>query len=113
MMEFFESYDVSRNVWFGVTVENKKHGLPRINKLRQLKAYIRFLSIEPLLEDIGKLDLTNIQWVIVGGESGPKARPMKLEWKRISNTSAKSKMFSSFLSSGADGKQTKKTCKES
>ena len=82
MVEFFRSYEVSQNVWLGVTVENKEYGLPRINKLRQVKAYIRFLSIEPLLEDLGKLNLKDIQWVIVGGESGPQARPIEADWAR-------------------------------
>ena len=68
------------NVWLGVTVENRKHGLPRIEHLRRVTANVRFLSIEPLLEDLGEIDLTDIHWVIVGGESGPKARPMKPEW---------------------------------
>ncbi len=80
MAAFFQSYDPSRNVWLGVTVENKKHGLPRLNTLRHIKAQVRFLSMEPLLEDLGKLDLTGIHWVIVGGESGPRARPMKPAW---------------------------------
>jgi len=71
---------VPDNVWLGVSVENRKYGLPRIDDLRKIKASIRFLSVEPLLEDIGEIDLTDIHWVIVGGESGPKARPMKREW---------------------------------
>lgn len=68
------------HVWWGVSVENKKHGVPRIEPLRSAPARVRFLSIEPLLEDLGDLDLTGIHWVIVGGESGPGARPMKREW---------------------------------
>ena len=68
------------NVWMGVSVENKRHGVPRIDCLRQVPAAVRFLSIEPLLEDVGELDLTGIHWVIVGGESGHGARPMKPEW---------------------------------
>lgn len=68
------------NVWLGVTVENRKHGLPRIEHLRRVPALVRFLSIEPLLEDLGPLDLSGIHWVIVGGESGPLARPMRPEW---------------------------------
>ncbi|MBN1621850.1 MAG: DUF5131 family protein [Endomicrobiales bacterium] len=63
-----------------VTVENKRHGLPRIDLLRKIKANVRFLSIEPLLEDLGNINLAGIHWAIVGGESGPKARPMKAEW---------------------------------
>jgi protein gp37 len=80
MEEFFSTYEASNNAWLGVTVENKQHGVPRIDRLRKINAHVRFLSIEPLLEDLGKIDLSGIQWVIVGGESGPKARPMKLEW---------------------------------
>jgi protein gp37 len=68
------------NIWWGVSVEDQKYGLPRINHLRRTAAKVRFLSIEPLLEDLGEIDLTGIAWVIVGGESGPGARPMKKEW---------------------------------
>ncbi len=68
------------HVWWGVSVENKKHGLPRIDHLRQAPASIRFLSIEPLLEDLGAVNLEGISWVIVGGESGHGARPMEEEW---------------------------------
>lgn len=79
LAEYFANRIVPRNVWLGVTVEIKKTK-NRIDVLRNIDAKIRFLSIEPLLEDIGDLDLTNIHWVIVGGESGAKARPMKKEW---------------------------------
>ncbi len=72
--------ETPNNVWLGVTVENRKHGLPRIAFLRQILAKVRFLSIEPLLEDLGELDLTGIHWVIVGGESGTHARPMRISW---------------------------------
>jgi protein gp37 len=68
------------NIWWGVSVEDRKHGLPRIDHLRQAPAKVRFLSIEPLLEDLGEINLSGIAWVIVGGESGPGARPMKREW---------------------------------
>lgn len=68
------------NIWWGVSVENRKHGLPRIEHLREAPAHIRFLSIEPLLEDLGTFSLKGIRWVIVGGESGPRARPMAKEW---------------------------------
>ncbi|MBZ5706250.1 MAG: phage Gp37/Gp68 family protein [Acidobacteriia bacterium] len=69
-----------RNIWWGVSVEDKKYGLPRVDHLRQVPAKVRFLSIEPLLEDLGEIDFSGISWVIVGGESGPGARPMKKEW---------------------------------
>ena len=68
------------NIWWGVSVEDRKHGLPRVDHLRQSPAKVRFLSIEPLLEDLGEIDLSGIAWVIVGGESGPGARLMKREW---------------------------------
>jgi protein gp37 len=68
------------HVWLGVSVEDRKHGVPRIDVLRDVPAGVRFLSIEPLLEDVGRIDLRGIDWVIVGGESGPGARPMKPEW---------------------------------
>lgn len=82
MRKYFSQKErvVPENVWLGVSVENRKYGLPRIDELREINTSIRFLSVEPLLEDIGKMDLTGIHWVIVGGESGPKARPMKQEW---------------------------------
>jgi protein gp37 len=69
-----------QHIWWGVSVENRKHGLPRIKHLRASQAAVKFLSIEPLLEDLGKIDLRGIDWVIVGGESGPRARPMEYEW---------------------------------
>jgi protein gp37 len=80
MFEYFSQREVPKNVWLGVTVENKYDGLPRIEKLRKLDATVLFLSVEPLLEDLGIIDLTNIDWVIVGGESGNQARPMDKSW---------------------------------
>jgi len=68
------------HIWWGVSVENRKHGLPRLEHLLASKAAVRFLSVEPLLENLGTLDLHGISWVIVGGESGNGARPMKEEW---------------------------------
>lgn len=78
--QYFATRPCPQNVWLGVSVEDKKHGLTRIDYLRQVNAHIRFLSVEPLLEDVGKLNLIDIHWVIVGGESGHRARPMKPEW---------------------------------
>jgi len=69
-----------QHIWWGVSVEDKQYGLPRIEDLRNTNAEVRFLSVEPLLEDIGRLDLRGIDWMIVGGESGAGARPMKKEW---------------------------------
>jgi protein gp37 len=68
------------HIWWGVSVENRKHGLPRVEHLRAAPAAIRFLSIEPLLEDLGTINLDGISWIIVGGESGCGARPMEKEW---------------------------------
>jgi len=70
------------NVWWGVSVEDKKYGVPRISSLQHTNVNLRFLSIEPLLEDIGLLSLDGIDWVIVGGESGHGARAMKESWVR-------------------------------
>jgi protein gp37 len=68
------------HIWWGVSVEDRTHGLPRLEHLRAAPAGLRMLSVEPLLEDLGTLNLDGIGWVIVGGESGPGARPMALAW---------------------------------
>src|SRR5450755_2733560 len=70
------------HIWWGVSVENRQHGLPRIDLLRDSPAQVRFLSIEPLLEQLGPINLKGVNWVIVGGESGPGARPMAADWVR-------------------------------
>ncbi|TCK18269.1 protein gp37 [Thiogranum longum] len=80
MHQYFQSHSVPDNAWLGVSVEDKEYGKPRIRDLQKIKARTRFLSIEPLLEDLGKLPLSNIHWVIVGGESGISARPMQETW---------------------------------
>lgn len=79
MSEYFASSTIPINAWLGVTVENRA-SKNRIDILRKLNAPIRFLSCEPLLEDLEYIDLNNIDWVIVGGESGTRARPMCAEW---------------------------------
>lgn len=68
------------NVWLGVTVENRRNGLRRLEQLRTIPARVRFLSAEPLLEDLGAIDVTGIHWVIVGGESGHGYRQMEQGW---------------------------------
>lgn len=68
------------HIWWGVSVENRRHGLPRVEHLRSSPAAVRFLSVEPLLENLGDFDLSGIHWVIAGGESGPGARPMARAW---------------------------------
>lgn len=80
MNEYFQTRQVPDNAWLGVSVEDKKYGIPRIGYLQTIKAKTRFLSIEPLLEDLGRFSLKGIHWVIVGGESGVKARPMEESW---------------------------------
>jgi protein gp37 len=69
------------HVWRGVSIEDRA-ALPRLDHLRATKAYVKFLSIEPQLEDLGDIDLTDIDWVIVGGESGKRARPFDMTWMR-------------------------------
>ncbi len=112
MARFFRDYLASTNAWLGVTVENKQHGIPRIAQLRNVKAHVRFLSIEPLLEDLGALNLSGIHWVIVGGESGPKARLMKPEWvmaiKRQCEEQNVAFFFKQWGGWGADGKKRAK-----
>ncbi|HUO15589.1 MAG TPA: phage Gp37/Gp68 family protein [Verrucomicrobiae bacterium] len=71
-----------KNIWWGVSVEDKHYGVPRIAHLRQSGAKVNFLSVEPLLEDLGNINLRNIDWMIVGGESGPGARPLNARWVR-------------------------------
>ncbi len=68
------------HIWWGVSVENKKQGLPRLRDLQEAPVSVRFLSVEPLLEGLGRMNLRGIHWVIVGGESGHGARPLKREW---------------------------------
>ena len=79
MEELAPKLNWPKNVWIGVSVENRDT-LWRVKHLRKVPANVRFLSIEPLLESIGRFSLKKIDWVIVGGESGPKARPMEEEW---------------------------------
>lgn len=79
MAEYLKTKVLPENVWLGITVENKA-SVNRIKYLQNIEATIRFLSVEPLLEDLGKLNLEDIHWVIVGGESGNRARPMLSEW---------------------------------
>ena len=79
MAEYFETRNIPHNAWIGVTVENKETK-SRIDHIRHLDATIKFLSCEPLLGDLEELNLDGINWIIVGGESGSQARPMKEDW---------------------------------
>jgi protein gp37 len=113
MSEFLNSYDLPQNAWIGVTVEDREYGIPRIDKLSQVNAPVRFLSVEPLLEDLGTLNLKNIQWVIVGGESGPKARPMEPDWvKSIQQQCEKHNISFFFKQWGGWGEDGKKRAKK-
>lgn len=110
--EYFKHHNVPDNVWLGVTVEFAKTK-NRIDSLRNIDAKIRFLSIEPLIDAVGELDLTGIHWVIVGGESGHKARPMDPEWaidiQRQCDEQGVSFFFKQWGTWGADGvKRSKK-----
>lgn len=113
MARYFKTREVPTNAWLGVSVENKKHGAPRVDYLRRVPARIRFLSIEPLLEDLGDLDLHDIHWVIVGGESGPKARPMQSRWAESIRRQCKAQKVAFFFKQwggwGADGKRRAKS----
>ena len=104
---FFAKRDCPTNAWLGVSVEDKKYGVPRIAHLRNVRAAVRFLSVEPLLEDLGRLDLSDMHWVIVGGESGAMARPMKAEWAESVRLQAISQDVAFFFKQwgawGADG----------
>lgn len=75
-----QRYQDDHHILWGVSVEDRKYGLPRIEHLRRIPKITRFLSIEPLLEDLGEINLEGISWVIVGGESGPNARLMQIDW---------------------------------
>lgn len=112
LASFFKHRAVPSNAWIGVSVEDRQYGIPRINQLRNVDARIRFLSVEPLLEDVGELDLTDIHWVIVGGESGPKARPMKIEWVENIRQQCEEQDVQFFFKQwggwGADGKRRSK-----
>lgn len=112
MAKFWGRRKVPENAWLGVSVENRKHGVPRIDELRTIKASIRFLSVEPLLEDVGQLNLRGIHWVIVGGESGPKARPMQRQWVESLRDQCEDRDVAFFFKQwggwGADGKRRAK-----
>ncbi len=114
MLKYFsKERQVPKNAWLGTSVENKKQGVPRIEVLRQIPCQTRFLSCEPLLEDLGEMDLAGIHWIIVGGESGLKARPMLATWaENIQKECQKQQVpffFKQWGSWGSDGiKRSKK-----
>jgi len=81
LLALSEQIDWPANVWMGVSVESAAFK-SRIDHLRKTGAAVKFLSVEPLLGDLGRLNLENIDWIIVGGESGPEARPLDADWVR-------------------------------
>jgi protein gp37 len=113
MLAFFSERTVPSNAWLGVSVENRKHGIPRLGILRRVRAPIRFLSIEPLLEALGQIDLSGISWVIVGGESGARARAMQPAWVRALRDQCLEKSVPFFFKQwgawGPDGARRSKT----
>jgi len=112
MKIYFDEREIPQNVWLGVSVEDRKYGIPRIDDLRGVMASVRFLSVEPLLEDLGDFDLSEIHWVIVGGESGPHARPMKEYWvdniHKLCKKAEVAFFFKQWGGWGADGKKRAK-----
>ncbi len=113
MVKYFKTRTVPSNLWLGVSVENQGDGLPRIEQLRMIyHAQTRFISCEPLLGDLQGVDLSGIDWVIVGGESGPGARPMKPAWARIVRDAAVKQgalfFFKQWGAWGPDGKRRSK-----
>jgi len=113
MREYFESRVVPDNAWLGVSVEDRKYGKPRIPHLQAIEAKTRFLSVEPLLESIGTIRLKGIHWVIVGGESGARARPMDERWVVSIRNQCEKKgvdfFFKQWGAWGADGKKRSKS----
>jgi len=95
MFKYFQNHNVPDNVWLGVTVENSSYTY-RIDILRKIKSTIKFVSFEPLIGPIDKIDLKNIDWVIVGGESGNRARLIKPEWVNNVYLQCKNKIYLSF-----------------
>jgi len=80
MRHYFDTHTAPDNLWLGVTVEDRRHGLPRLDDLRRTRCINRHLCCEPLLEDLGAIDLSGIRLIVGGGESGPNARPAKVSW---------------------------------
>jgi len=114
MLEYFRKHNIPQNVWLGVTVESKEYKR-RIDDLSLLEnASVRFLSFEPLLDDLEELDLSNVDWVIVGGESGANGRRMEEDWVKNIRVQCESQNVSFFFKQwgtwGSDGKKRSK-CK--
>lgn len=112
LADYFDGKKVPENAWLGVSVEDREYGIPRIDYLRSVDASIRFLSVEPLLEDLSEINLKDIHWVIVGGESGRYARPLRFKW--VDNVRMQCKrsgtafFFKQWGTWGSDGKKRNK-----
>jgi len=110
MVEIYPKLKFTDNIWLGVTVENEKYK-HRIDQLRQVPAKIRFISFEPLIGDVGEVNLHDIHWAIIGGESGPESRPILEEWVlNIKDQCVKQKVAFYFKQWG--GKNKKKAGRE-
>lgn len=111
MATYFKNREVLPNVWLGTTIEHYIYK-NRLNLLKDIKARVRFISFEPLLSNMSELNLKEIDWIIVGGESGPKARPMKKEWVLSLKNKAKESHIAFFFKQwgtwGEDGKRRSK-----
>ena len=94
--DFFYGKSLPENIWLGTSVESEKY-IKRIQHLQGIDAKVRFISFEPLLNEINGLDLSDIQWVIVGGESDPKPRGTKEKWVNIIHEECKSKSIPFFF----------------
>ena len=110
LLEYSPKLNWTSNIWMGVTVEDHM-AKRRIDYLRQTSAAIKFLSCEPLISDLGGLNLENINWVIVGGESGPGSRPIKEDWVLDIYSQCKQKDIPFFFKQWG-GVNKKKTGKE-
>lgn len=104
MAVYFSNHPIPHNAWLGVTVECKS-SIHRIDLIRKLNASVKFLSCEPLVEDLGKMNLDGINWIIVGGESGMQARPMKEDWALNVKQQAETMNIPFSLSNGELGGQ--------
>lgn len=94
-----------KNVWLGVSCGTRKHGLPRLDALRTIPAAVRWVSFEPLLEDLGDVNLDGIHWGVFGAESGPKARPMDEAWVRSLVRQHAAKGVAAFYKQRRDGRK--------
>ena len=107
MAKYFSSRSCPKNVWLGVIVENRTKGLRRLDNLREIKCLTKIVSMEPLLEDLGRVDLTGFDWIVVSGGSGPNVRPLQKSWvERVQRQAARAHVpfyFKQWGAFGSDG----------